>query len=80
MRWLRGSLRSHISQRRHLRRPRVLTVDRTFLLGVGAIVVGAAAMLIVRTRFPGFFQGGRDVVIAHPAAPAHVTHVTVTEN
>ena len=45
-------------------------VGGVFLLGVGAIVVGVAAMLIVRTRFPGFFRGGRDAV----------THLTVTED
>ncbi len=55
-------------------------VGGVFLLGVGAIVVGVAVMLIVRTRFPRFFQGGRDVADGRPAAPAHVTHLTVTEN
>lgn len=33
-----------------------------FLLGVGAIGVGVAAMLVVRTRFPGFFHRGREAV------------------
>ncbi|MCW2512527.1 MAG: putative amino acid transporter [Mycobacterium sp.] len=44
-------------------------VGGVFLLGVGAIVIGAVAMLVVRTRFPAFFRGGRDAV----------THLTVTE-
>ena len=35
-------------------------VGGVFLLGVGAIVVGVAVMLIVRTRFPHFFRDGRD--------------------
>jgi hypothetical protein len=38
-------------------------VGGVFLLGVGAIAIGVAAMLIVRTRFPGFFRGGREAVI-----------------
>lgn len=37
-------------------------VGGVFLLGVGAIGVGVAAMLVVRTRFPGFFHGGREAV------------------
>jgi hypothetical protein len=41
-----------------------------FLLGVGAIVIGAVAVLMVRTRFPGFFRGGRDMA---------VTDLTVTD-
>jgi amino acid transporter len=44
-------------------------VGGVFLLGVGAIVIGAVAMLVVRTRFPAFFRAGRDAV----------THLTVTE-
>jgi amino acid transporter len=44
-------------------------VGGVFLLGVGAIAVGAAAMLVVRTRFPDFFRGGRDAV----------TPITVTD-
>ena len=34
-------------------------VGGVFLLGVGAIVIGAVAMLLVRTRFRRFFRGGR---------------------
>ncbi|MCW2735235.1 MAG: amino acid transporter, family protein [Mycobacterium sp.] len=45
-------------------------IGGVFLLGVGAIVIGAVAMLMVRTRFPGFFRGGRDMA---------VTHLTVTD-
>ncbi|KQY08164.1 amino acid transporter [Mycobacterium sp. Root135] len=45
-------------------------VGGVFLLGVGAIGVGVAAMLVVRTRFPGFFHGGREAV----------TNLTVTED
>jgi len=45
-------------------------IGGVFLLGVGAIVIGVAVMLIVRIRFPDFFQGGRDAV----------THLTVTES
>ena len=45
-------------------------VGGVFLLGVGAIGVGVAAMLVVRTRFPGFFHGGREAV----------TTLTVTED
>ncbi|OPX07775.1 APC family permease [Mycobacterium sp. AT1] len=37
-------------------------VGGVFLLGVGAIGVGVAAMIVVRTRFPGFFHGGREAV------------------
>jgi len=44
-------------------------VGGVFLLGVGAIAIGVAAMLIVRTRFPGFFCGRREAV----------THPTVTD-
>jgi hypothetical protein len=54
-------------------------VGGVFLLGVGAIVIGVVAMLIVRTRFPGFFRGGREMADPHPAAPARATHVTVTD-
>jgi amino acid transporter len=45
-------------------------IGGVFLLGVGAIVIGAVAMLMVRSRFPGFFRGGRDMA---------VTHLTVTD-
>src|SRR5882757_829297 len=44
-------------------------VGGVFLLGVGAIAVGAATMLVVRTRLPDFFRGGRKAV----------THITVTD-
>jgi amino acid transporter len=37
-------------------------IGGVFLLGVGAIVIGGVSMLIVRTRFPDFFRGGRDSV------------------
>ncbi len=37
-------------------------VGGVFLLGVGAIGVGVAAMLVVRTRFPDFFHGGHEAV------------------
>lgn len=42
-------------------------VGGVFLLGVGAIGVGVAAMFVVRTRFPGFFQGGREAVTTSTA-------------
>jgi hypothetical protein len=45
-------------------------VGGVFLLGVGAIAIGVAAMLIVRTRFPGFFRDGREAV----------TDLTVTDS
>jgi amino acid transporter len=45
-------------------------IGGVFLLGVGAIVIGVAAMLVIRVRFPAFFQGGREAV----------THLTVTED
>ena len=45
-------------------------VGGVFLLGVGAIVTGVVAMLVVRTRFPLFFRGGREAV----------TQLTVTED
>jgi amino acid transporter len=43
-------------------------VGGVFLLGIGAIAIGVAAMLIVRMRFPGFFHGGREAV-TQPTAP-----------
>jgi hypothetical protein len=45
-------------------------IGGVFLLGVGAIVIGVAAMLVIRVRFPAFFQDGREAV----------THLTVTED
>lgn len=45
-------------------------VGGVFLLAVGAISTGVAAMLAIRCRFPGFFRGGRDAV----------AHLTVTED
>ncbi|MEU8133649.1 APC family permease [Streptodolium elevatio] len=44
-------------------------VGGVFILGIGTILLGAAAALFARTRYPGFFRDGRRTV----------TEVTVTD-
>jgi amino acid transporter len=55
-------------------------IGGVFLLGVGAIVVGTGAMLVVRHRLPDFFRAGRGVAGARQAVTAPVSTTTVTED